>query len=301
MQSLDQLNKQFTIDGAVRFEAGQGGLTRLVVDTPQAQAHVYLLGAHVTHWQPVGTKPVMFVSEKSWFEQGNSIRGGVPVCYPWFGTNEKDESLPNHGFARLNEWTVQLVTLDPAGRVVIELSFASNDETKRLWPHDFEVRHTITIGSTLTMALKTRNTGRSPFTITEALHTYFLVSDVKQVSVAGLEGVQYLSKVEGGTYTQPDEPIQFTQQTDRVYNNTVAPCMLHDPSWDRLITIDKAGSASTVVWNPWTEKAAAMPDFGDDEWPNMVCIETANALSDAVTVEPGATHEMQATLAVQQR
>ena len=132
------------------------------------------------------------------------------------------------------------------------------------------------------------------------MHTYFAVSDIHQCSVTGLEDARYDSTVEGVTQkSQGEKPLQFTAETDRLYLNTPATCVIHDPGWQRRIVVAKSGSDSTVVWNPWIAKAKAMPDFGDDEWPGMLCIETVNARSNAVTLAPGQTHAMRATLHVE--
>ncbi len=298
MTTLTQLNQRFALAQTARFEADAHGLTRLVINTPQAQAHIYLLGAHVTHWQPAGHKPVLFMSGSSWFEVGKPIRGGVPVCWPWFGPREGHPEAPNHGFARLAQWEVELLTLDPAGRVVVQLLLRDSDASRQQWPYAFALRHRITVGSTLTLALETQNLSDTPMTLTEALHTYFAVGDIRQVGVSGLENRAYLSKVQGGVFTQPNEPIRFTGETDRVFEQHDGLCLIDDPALGRRISIDKAGSRSTVVWNPWIAKSKAMPDYGDDEWPGMVCVETANALGDAVTIAPGGKHEIRATVEV---
>lgn len=300
MKSIDQLNREFGRGQSLRFELGEGGLTRVVVSTAQAEAHVYLLGAHVSHWKPAGEQPVLFMSGRSWFEIGKPIRGGVPVCYPWFGPHPQQPDWPNHAFVRLHVWQVESTMVNDEGEANITLKFASQAQTRSYFPHDFELRHIITVGRNLRMTLQTRNVGGDQFTVTEALHTYLSVSDARQVSVSGLKGVKYLSKSEGGNVKpQADELIRFTGETDRVYMDTQASCVLHDPRLGRRIHVEKLGSSSTVVWNPWINKAAAMPDFGDDEWPGMVCIETANALHNAVTIAPQQTHNMTALLRVE--
>jgi glucose-6-phosphate 1-epimerase len=291
----EELNEQFGVRGAARFQTRAGGLTRLDVTASGGEAQVYLLGAHVAHWQPGGEQSVLWLSEKSWFEPLKPIRGGVPVCWPWFGPKEGEPNAPAHGFARLAEWAVESVTRE-AGDVSVCLLLAGGANEK--WG-GFELRHRVRVGRTLTMSLETRNVGREAFTIAEALHTYFRVSDVRNVSVAGLAGVEYIDKVDGAKRKrQGDEPIRFSGETDRVYLNTMGECVLDDAGANRRIVIAKRGSRSTVVWNPWAAKAARMPDFGDDEWPGMVCVETANADHNAVTVAAGQSHVMEASIAV---
>ena len=256
----------------------------------ESSAHVYMLGAHVSHFQPPGHEPVLWMSAHSDFLPGSPIRCGVPVCVPWFAMREDRPDLPNHGFARTRPWRVV-----DAGRASVMLELTGDDETRAMWPHEFVFRMHVELDDALTMALTVQNTGNEPVTVTEALHSYFHVADVRRVSVTGLEGVPYYSKVEGGTHCS-DQPITIDAETDRVYARTAATCVLHDPVSDRRITIVKTGSATTVVWNPWVDKSRAMPDFGDDEWPGMLCIETANALDDAITIEPGSSHMMAARI-----
>ncbi len=300
--TIDQLQASHGIENQVWFESGQGGLTRIIVQTPLAQAEIYLYGAHLTHWQPTGAQPVLFMSKKSSFEKGKPIRGGVPLCFPWFGDALGQPDVPanpaNHGFVRIYQWNVEQVTLDPRGQVVITLFICSSETTGAIWPHAFELRHTITIGQELSMSLQTRNMGTKDFIISEALHTYLQVSDVRQVQVRGLENQPYFSKLQNATIDGSDKPIEIDQEVDRVYTDFAGPCLLHDPGFERTIQIQSTGSASTVVWNPWVEKSIQMPDFGDDEWPHMLCIETANVMQNTQTIAPGEGHQMQTTLSL---
>jgi len=292
----DRLNEQFGVDGVVEFGAGPGGLTRASITSPGGTATVLLHGAHVTAYQPAGGVPVLWMSGRSWFEPGRPVRGGVPVCFPWFGSTGPAGDSPHHGFARLTEWEVESTGLD-GDLAEITLVLFSDDDTRRYWPGQFELRHTVTVGAELSMSLEVSNTGDEAFTITEALHTYLAVSDVRKVSIAGLEGAEYVDTVgEERRLRQGDEPIRFAGEVDRAYVNTDAACVLDDPGMGRRIRVAKSGSLSTVVWNPWTAKAARMPDYADDEWPGMVCIETANVYENAVTVAPGGAHIMEARI-----
>ena len=289
--------RSLEIPGLARFESGPGGLTRLVVATPLAEAHVCLHGGHVTHFQPRGQSPVLFLSARSFFETGRPIRGGVPVCFPWFGPRAGQPDAPAHGFARIMPWEIESLSVDGEHIVLAVLRLAANDETRTHWPHDFVLRHHIVIGPRLTMMLEVENTSREPFTCEAALHTYLAVADARTATVTGLENASYRDKTDGlQTKVQPAEPLRFTGETDRIFENTRATCTLHDPAGARRITVEKSGSATTVVWNPWSEKAAAMKDFADDEWPRMACIETANAGADTVTLAPGAKHAMRAII-----
>jgi glucose-6-phosphate 1-epimerase len=282
---------------SVRMEEGQGGLKRLAIRTAQAEAEIYLHGAHVTQFQPKGQKPVLFMSAKSMFEPGKPLRGGVPICFPWFGARQGGQPGSPHGFARLMEW--ELVSAESAkdGAVEIHLRLVSSDATRALWLGEFVADYRVRIGTSLGLGLSVKNTGSQPLRIEEALHTYFSVSDVKQVSIDGLAGVSYFTAV-GTPRTEIEgaAPIRITAETDRVYLNTQSTCVAHDPGWQRKLVVEKTGSNASVVWNPWIAKAKAMPDFGDEEWPFMLCIETCNVRENAVTIAPGQSHPMGAVI-----
>ena len=281
----------------VRLEAGQGGLQRVVVETPQADAEIYLHGAHVTHFQPRGQKLVLFMSEKSSFEPGKPIRGGIPICFPWFGARQDGREGPAHGFARLHEWELVSAGQKEDGAVTLGFRFISNAATRELWDEEFELTYAIVVGESLTVGLAVRNVSKKPIRVEEALHTYLSVSDARQVSIDGLKGVTYSDRVgTPRTETEGDVPIRITAETDRIYMNTQSTCVVHDPGWQRRLVVEKAGSDSTVVWNPWIAKAKAMPDFGDDEWPSMLCVETCNVREHGITLSPGQSHTMGAVI-----
>jgi glucose-6-phosphate 1-epimerase len=289
--------------GRARVEKGSGNLDRLVITAAEGEAHVYLHGAHVTHFQSRGGRPALFLSEKSHFvdgEPGKAIRGGVPICFPWFGANAAEPSAPAHGFARLLAWRCGDVVDEPGGDVVATLHLEPNAYTRTLFAHDFEATLRVRVGAQLTLDLGVRNTGAAPFAIEEALHSYFAVGDAQRVSITGLETAAYFDKTDGAARKAPEgQPITITRETDRVYPHASGRVTIEDPVWERRIHVDKVGSASTVVWNPWVDKARAMADFGDDEWRRMACVETANVGSDAVTVAPGATQALRATITVE--
>ncbi|MCE9612565.1 MAG: D-hexose-6-phosphate mutarotase [Chthoniobacter sp.] len=298
MTNLDPL-RSFDIPDIARFEPGLGGLTRLVVATALAEAHVYLHGGHVTHFQPAGWAPVLFVSEWSFFAKGKPIRGGVPVCFPWFANRAGRPESPAHGFARTMEWEVESLAVDGDQTVLVVLRLGASEATRAHWPHEFVLRHHIVIGSRLVMMLEVENVSGEPFQFEEALHTYFAVSNAREFSITGLENAPYLDKADGfRPKVQGPEPLRFTAETDRTFENTRSTCVLDDPGAERRIIVEKSGSATTVVWNPWIEKAAAMKDFGDDEWMRMACIETANAGANAITLRAGEKHAMRAVISV---
>jgi len=268
----------------------------LKIQTPSASAEIFpQLGGHLTAWQPAGQKPVLWVSSKSHFEPGKAIRGGVPIIFPWFGPRAGHPESPAHGFARSMPWTVRE---NANGSVRMDLQ--SSDATRAQWPHDFALELSLNIGAELVMKLKVTNTGKEPFKFEEAMHTYFAIGDVRNISITGLSGVEFIDKVDAFKHkVQSGDAITITGETDRVYLNTKSTCVIHDPVGARKISIAKENSDATVVWNPWIAKAKALSDFGDDEWPGMVCVETCNVGDFSVSLNPGQSHVMTAKISVQ--
>lgn len=275
--------------GGVTKEPGVNGLPRLVIQNALGRAHLYLHGATLTHFEPVGQKPVIFVSRQAVYEDGKPIRGGVPICWPWFGPNPSDSTKPPHGYARLSEWHVASTQALPDGSTRVALATKLDIA---------ELVFEVTVGKSLTMHLITRNTNAGPITITEALHTYLSIGDIRQISVEGLDGAESVDRLTNTRAKQDASPIRVDREYDRTFVNTAATTTLIDPVFNRKIAISKKGSKSTVVWNPWVEKSKALTDLADDEYFGFICIETANALENAVTIPPGQTHEIEANIAV---
>jgi D-hexose-6-phosphate mutarotase len=295
MSEIQNLTRQFGIAGKVSFEM-TGELAAARVKTPFAMATIALQGAHVLTWQPKGQQPVIWVSKQAKYAPGKSVRGGVPVCWPWFGPHAGNPQFPAHGFARTLPWALVASKELPDGRIRLEFELIKTEATQAQWPHASIVRNIVTVGEELEIELVTTNTGKASFELGQALHTYFVVGDIRNTTVAGLEGCEYLDKVGGGRKRQQGH-VTFTQETDRIYLGTHGCAGILDPVMDRTILITSTGSRSTIVWNPWTEKAAKMGDFGDEGPWRMVCVETANAAEDVITLAAGETHR----LAVQYR
>jgi glucose-6-phosphate 1-epimerase len=295
-----KLANQFDIPHALRFEDAPGGLVRAVISTPDADADVYLQGAHVTHWTPRGQWPVLFVSRKSLFALGKAIRGGVPIIFPWFGARGDGRPGPAHGFARIMEWAIEGARLLSDGKVEITLALAPNDATLGFGYAAFHLRFRVTVGSELEMELDIRNDSKEPLTYEEALHTYFAIADIHQASVSGLEGTIYIDKADGFKRKKlGNEPLRLAKETDQVYLSTNATCVVHDPVWNRRIIVEKSGSDSTVVWNPWIDKTKSMSDMSFDDWKEMICVETANAADNAIHLPPGASHKLMVSIRVE--
>ena len=299
MSTPDELNARFAAPG-VTFTAGTGGLTKIVLERGGATAEVYLHGAHVTHYQPAGKPPALFLSERSHFEGGKAIRGGVPICFPWFGDRVDHPESPAHGFARTVEWAVVSVGGDEAC-VEVKLLLAADEHTKSLWQGEFVAEYLVSLSDKLTLSLEVRNAGEAGFTYEQALHTYLRVNDVRDVTVTGLGGLTYRDKTDGFRQkVQPPGPLTINGETDRVYVMPAAK-KLHEVCVEevgRTMVVGAAAAGSTVLWNPWVDKSARMADFGDEEWRQMLCVETACVAEAAVDLKPGASHRMWSTVEV---
>jgi glucose-6-phosphate 1-epimerase len=288
--------QRFAVPGSVTIDAGCGGLPRLSIATAACRGELYLHGAHVTGWQPAGQAPVLWMSSQSLFAAGKPIRGGIPVCWPWFGPGAAGE--PAHGFARVRPWRLESVSCDADGTVAASLRLGDDETTRTLRPWAFDLRLAVRFGRRLEIALTARNTGPTPFPVGEALHTYLAVGDVRRVGVRGLLGAAGLDRVAAPVPVTGPERLAVAAETDLMFQGTTAEVLVEDAAWQRTLRIAKAGSRSTVVWNPWIAKAQKMPDFGDHEWPGMLCVEAANALAEGYELAPGAEHRLSQTVEV---
>jgi glucose-6-phosphate 1-epimerase len=294
-QDLATLNTAFALANALRFADALPGLPVANIHTPLGNASVALQGGQLLTWQPAGHKPIIWVSKAAVFEANKPVRGGVPVCWPWFGALAGKTA---HGFVRTRMWQVRESRLDAAGQVVLRLGIGGDAGTRVIWDHGFDLELQVTVGQTLTLALTTHNTGTTPMLITQALHTYFCVGDIAQTTVQGLDGAAYLDKVQNFAPCQQSGVVRFNNETDRIYTDTSADCLIDDAAGQRLIRVAKQGSTSTVVWNPWSEREKTIADMAPGEYTQMLCVETCNAGPDQVTVMPGQAHTLVASISV---
>jgi glucose-6-phosphate 1-epimerase len=295
---IDALNRRFGISGVAQVVSGNGGLPKILVTTPAASAEIYLHGAQVTAWRPAGAEEVIFVSEKSHWEDGHPIRGGIPICFPWFRAKTDDHKAPAHGVVRTREWRLESIAAEENGSVSVACSTESDESTRPWWPHEFHIVHRVAVGKTLGLELTTRNTGATPFRFEEALHTYFRVGLAQHVRVRGLDQVKYLDNTDGNREKLQSGEVILAAPTDNAYLNTHGALELIDPTLKRTIRTEKENSATTVVWNPWQQGAASISDLGEDEWQRMTCVEASNILGMAVSLTPGQEHTMRAMLSV---
>jgi len=278
------LLNSFEIPGHVAFTS-VNGLAKAIVTTRASTAQVFLHGAHVTAFQKNGEPPLLFLSSKSHFAPGKSIRGGIPVCFPWFGPRE---GQPSHGFARQTAWELVQTATTPDGSVALNFLLPETALVQAGWPAA-KVNFIVTIGEKLTMELKIANSSKQDFVFEELLHTYFAVGDISHVSITGLNGMDYLDKVDNAARKlEAGDEIRISSQVDRVFLNSPGQVLIHDAQLRRKILVEKTGSASTVIWNPWTTQK--MPDdFDPAEYQRMICVESGNVGQNKITLAPGAT------------
>jgi glucose-6-phosphate 1-epimerase len=298
--TLAELNAHFGISGVLKFREIPSGLIVADVSTAVATATVYLQGAHVAEWQPKGGLPVLFMSRKSDLEPGKPIRGGVPIAFPWFAVDQKQDRVdgkpgPSHGFARIQDWTLAFAAM-AGDDLHMTFTLGPTAMSRSMGFDHFKLAFEVTIGKSLTMKLAVANEANVPLVFEEAMHTYFHVVDVHEVSVTGLEPTAFIDKTDNFKVKPAAHgPLTFTGVTDRVYENTAAACTIHDPLAKRRITNTKTGSNTSVVFNPWRE----LPDLAGDDWHEMLAVETVNAGVNTVTLGPGKTHTMEAHITVE--
>jgi glucose-6-phosphate 1-epimerase len=296
LSSIDELNERFGITGTVQVTGGNGGLAKLAISGSLAEAEIYLHGAQVTAWRPGGEEEVILLSGHSKWEDGRAIRGGIPVCFPWFRAKADDPNAPAHGFVRTKEWTLESVYAGEDGTVTVVCATRSDEGSRRWWPNEFRLTHRIAVGRTLGMELTVTNTGSTAFRFEEALHTYFKVVDVEQVDVRGLEGVTFLDNLDGNREKAQADGLRLTGPVDNAYVDTRSDVEFADRVLGRRVRTAKENSSTTILWNPWRQGAAKLGDLGDEEWKQMICVEAGNILGSAISLDPGQEHTMRAEI-----
>ena len=297
---LVQLNSDFGIPKQVEFISGKGDFPYIQVTNDQANALISVYGGQVLSFQPKGEpQDLMFLSEKAYYKAGKAIKGGAPVCWPWFGPDPEEKGRPSHGFARNRAWQVLASEAVSGGETKITLGFGDTEDTQALWPNAFELALEITVGATLTLALISRNRSDHPFDITQALHTYFTIGDITQTTVLGLDGTQYIDKVDGGQVKPQTGPVTIASEVDRIYMGVPSELVIQDAALNRRIRITSTGNKTVVVWNPWSEISAKAGDLEDLAYTRFVCVETANAADDLVTVPAKEEFRLQVTYAIE--
>ncbi|RTR32118.1 D-hexose-6-phosphate mutarotase [Shewanella atlantica] len=273
--------------GSVTTKKHASGLEYVDVDTPLCKARIFMQGAQIDLFQPKGKKPLLWVSSADDYQPGSGIRGGIPICWPWFGMTDNPD-WPQHGFARTSLWTLESVQMRSEA---VELKFALQitEENRQYWPHDTRVEVMFILADTLTVSLTNTNLSDQPVPLTQALHTYFPINDIHQLRASGFEGSQYIEFGEG-PYQQTTDEVVFDRETDRVYTQLSQNQQLHTP--DGIIEVGRENSQSAVLWNPWIDKSQRLSRFNSDDYLSMVCLEAANVLEDKLTLAPNESHTL---------
>lgn len=298
---IDVLNAQFGIDEKLTFALGAGDLPIVQIKTELATAVISIYAGHVLSFAPTGEQDVLWVSDQAVYQAGTAIRGGIPIIWPWFGAHPTDSTKQSHGFARRQMWSVTGAELDENGRIHLTLTLDESEQSKSQFSHDFELTLNIIVGNVLEVSLQTTNNDEVPFSYTAALHTYFTIGNIHNISIHGLENGLYIDQLDNNAQKTQVGSVRFDGEVDRIYIDNTAVCTINDPDLKRNIWIEKAGSQSTVVWNPWVEKAQRMGDFADEAYQTMVCVETANAHKEVITLAGGETAVLKAIIGVDRR
>jgi glucose-6-phosphate 1-epimerase len=275
-----------------RFRTGvRNGLDVVEIGAAAATAEVALQGAQLLSFVPRGGRDWLWVSERARWAPGAALRGGIPICFPWFGAHPTQPSLPAHGFARTRPWGLDGVQ-EIGDRVRVDLALASDEATLALFPHPFAARLEITVGDDLGLAFEVSNPGDAPLSFEVALHSYLAVADLEQIAIEGLGGCPFVDKVAGGARRREgDAPLRIAGEVDRVYESE-GPVTLIDPAGGRSLRLESAGAGSTVVWNPAAAKTATLADMAPDGFRRFVCVETGAIGAHRVTVGPGQMHRL---------
>jgi len=297
MQNQTQLNQQFGIKDQLQFSQGDNGFVMVDISNSYAKARISTYAGQIISYRPNDeAEDLFFLSDKVQYQEGKSIRGGVPICWPWFGDDTSGFERPPHGFVRNQQWQVLSTETLEDGRTSLTLATNDSDLTRELWHYEFHLELNLIIGSDLQMTLKTKNTGKQFFTITQALHTYFKVSDVSNVLIKGLIGKPYIDKLDSFSIKQQTDDIQISHEIDRIYQKSPKQISLTDSGFNRTITIMSYGSDTTVVWNPWSSSIKNIADLDQESYRNFVCVETANVFTDSLTIIPAGREHIVTTV-----
>jgi D-hexose-6-phosphate mutarotase len=301
--NITSLNKNFAIGSELIFKQLTNGITVIEINTLQATATISLEGGQLLAWQPKSQiEPVLWLSKLAQFAPGKAIRGGVPICWPWFGKHPTNSQLPGHGFARVVSWNVESTSIDTEGVIDIKLGLADSASSNQLrpeyWPKTVSLSVHYRIGDILKVSLTTKNNTKTEIRFTEGLHTYFYVNNVENVRVFGLDEYVFIDLLDGNQRRRQKGPITFGCEVGRIYVNCDKSTFIEDRALGRSIHIVGSGSSSIAVWNPGLTTASKMPDLGSEGWRTMVCVETANALDNTIQIPPGLSHTLSAIYSV---
>ncbi len=300
MTDLNALTKKFAIEDQLSFSKGDNGFTMIEINNQFASARISTYGGQILSFKPHDeAEDLLYLSEQAVYRDGEAIRGGTPVCWPWFGDDTSGFGLPSHGFARNQPWQIVETKALTDGSTSITLLLSDTDESRSVWPYQFDLYIDFVVGKKLTLNSTTRNTGKKAFSFTQALHTYFKISDIENVYVTGLANKYYLDKLDEFNLKIQEGNIVVDKEIDRIYQ--AAPYMVYlvDSGLNRKVAISSAGGHTTVVWNPWAENVVSIKDLGKNSYRQFICIETVNAANDIVVLNPNEQHTLSAVYGIE--
>ncbi|EKO3793013.1 D-hexose-6-phosphate mutarotase [Vibrio metschnikovii] len=260
-------------------------IVRVIHD--KAVAGIALHGGHVVSFRPTGQDDLLWMSKKAIFDGKTALRGGIPICWPWFGRL----ATPAHGFARSSQWQLIEHRENEQG-VIVVLGLDSNQQTRSVWPHEFQLRLSIEISDSLTVRLTITNTDQKAWAFSGALHSYLNVADVRETTITGM-GSDYIDSLQNDQWCQGEETLTLRDSIDRVYTKPQPHIQVQDHQRQRTLVVDNQGHNSAVLWNPWAQGAQSMGDMQDDGYLTMLCVEStwhAPSLTAGKVLQPGETH-----------
>ena len=296
MIDIEELEEKYSIEGEVGFAELVDGFPFITVINKFAEADISLYGAQVTNFRTYNTMDMLWLSPTSHFEIGRAIRGGIPICFPWFGPHKSDAEKPQHGFARLMFWNVVETQSQSNGETLVRLQLCSSEKTHEYWAHDFCAELTIIVGKSLSTTLKVTNTSSETIEYTSALHSYFNLSAIENISIEGLQNTKYYNQLDSTESIQKEPVLKIQKAETRHYLETESDCVINDNAFGRRISVAKHGSKVTTVWNPWEESSREIEDMTDDSYQTFVCVEAVNAFDDIIKLDAGESHETSAII-----
>ncbi len=299
MSTIEYLNSEYALEGQLHFMYGEGEFPLIVIENDLANAIISTYAGQILSFQPVDAEEdLLFISEQAYYQSGKAIKGGIPICWPWFGADPENKGRAAHGFVRNRQWNVLATQKLSDGSTQVRLGINDNEETRKIWPYSFQLMIEITVGTSLSINLRTQNTGNESFVIGQALHTYFKVGNINQVQVLGLDNLYYLDKANHGLQKRQQGPVLITSEVDRIYTDVNNELHIIDASLKRKISITCSGSKTAVVWNPWKDIAASMGDLDDNDYQHLLCVETVNTENDIVEIQPANEYQLKVNYSV---
>ncbi len=284
---INRLNSEHGLVGQLTFIQGKGEFPFISIQNKSASAIISLYAAQVLSFKRTSEpEDLLFLSRKAFYENGRAIRGGIPICWPWFGPNLSGIDLPDHGFVRNSVWTVVKTVAVSETETRIKLRFKYNPHRTDHWPQTFILELDIYVGESLTLHLSTHNTSRKTLYITQALHAYFYIGDIHKITILGLEKTDYLDKLDNGQQKHQSNTVTIPFEVDRIYKDVKSELTITDPVFNRTIVVTSNHHKTAIVWNPWRYVSAHIVDLEPEDYKRFVCLEAGNVATDILDIQP---------------